>query len=102
MACVALQSAFDIITYVSQIIKDLEMNVASIAFLVKRLALLLPGIEKLMASKPDSTILPMANALCECCTEARDFIEQFTKTKKGWVVNRARKVSSLRLHLSII
>jgi tRNA A-37 threonylcarbamoyl transferase component Bud32 len=92
MACVALQSACSIITYVLEIIKDVEMNVASITFLSTRLALLQPGIEKLMASKPDSAILPMANTLCECCTEARDFIEQFTKKTKGWVVNKARKV----------
>jgi serine/threonine protein kinase len=88
---VVLKASYDAIMFVQGVLHEVDVNNKSVKFLAERLELLLPGIEKLMDSNPnDSTILLMAQGLCGCCMEAREFIEQFTKKGKHWVVDKAR------------
>jgi hypothetical protein len=91
MALSVLQASYDAIMFVKDVLDAVEVNKKSIKFLAERLERLLPGIQKLMASNPNDAILHMAQGLCGCCTEARDFIQQFTKKWKHWVVDKARK-----------
>jgi hypothetical protein len=91
MALPVLQTAYQIVVTVTTVLAEIDMNVKSATFLAERLTLLQPGIRKLIESHPDDAILPMAIGLCECCQESSDFIGQFTRKGKNWVLDKARK-----------
>ena len=92
----ALQSAYQVITYIASVKSEIELNKKSCAFLADKLSSLLPGIQKLISSRPDNTIAPTARSLLEMCWEARDFIEQFKKGGGHWLSTRPARPTTGR------